>query len=69
MPYIVTSEFVITGDSCSSFPVTAIEATLEKTAGKFCIGDDVTIADLALVPQLYNANRYLSDYGYPTHTV
>ena len=37
--------------------VAAIETVLEKTAGKFCVGDEVSIADVALIPQLYNANR------------
>ncbi|CAG0914455.1 unnamed protein product [Notodromas monacha] len=32
----------------------ALEKTLEETAGKFCIGDDVTLADCCLVPQVYN---------------
>ena len=31
---------------------------LEETAGRFCIGDDVSVADVALVPQVYNAERY-----------
>jgi len=31
---------------------------LEETAGRFCVGDVVTIADLALVPQFMNAERY-----------
>ena len=29
-----------------------------KTAGSYCVGDEISIADLALVPQVYNANRY-----------
>lgn len=39
----------------------ALEATLAKTAGKYCIGDEVTIADTCLVPQVYNANRFKVD--------
>jgi maleylacetoacetate isomerase/maleylpyruvate isomerase len=39
----------------------AFEAKLQKTAGKFCFGDQVTIADLCLVPQVYNANRFNVD--------
>ena len=31
---------------------------LEETAGRFCVGDDVSVADVALVPQVYNAERY-----------
>ena len=38
--------------------VTALERVLEQTAGKFCVGDELTVADLALVPQFYNATRF-----------
>ncbi|KAG0225731.1 Glutathione S-transferase zeta-1, partial [Actinomortierella wolfii] len=34
-----------------------LEALLAKTAGKYCYGDSITLADLALVPQIYNAGR------------
>ena len=30
---------------------------LSKTAGKYSVGDEVSIADITLVPQVYNANR------------
>jgi glutathione S-transferase len=36
----------------------AVESMLKKTAGKYCVGDQVTLADVCLVPQVYNANRY-----------
>lgn len=36
----------------------ALEKALSQTAGKYCFGDSVTLADLCLVPQVYNANRY-----------
>ncbi|KAJ1647094.1 hypothetical protein J3B02_000698 [Coemansia erecta] len=35
-----------------------VEKMLEKTAGLFCVGDDVTMADCCLVPQLVNAHRF-----------
>ncbi|KAJ2508006.1 Glutathione S-transferase zeta-1 [Coemansia sp. RSA 2049] len=35
-----------------------VERMLERTAGQFCVGDEVTLADCCLVPQLYNAYRY-----------
>lgn len=45
----------------------ALEAALSKTAGKYCFGDQVTIADLCLIPQVYNANRFAVDMSlYPT---
>ena len=39
----------------------ALEMQLEKTAGKYCVGDELSLADVCLVPQVYNANvRYVS---------
>ena len=46
---------------------TAIEKKLQKLSGKYCFGEQVTIADLCLVPQVYNANRFKLDMSsYPT---
>jgi len=46
---------------------TALEQILEKTAGKYCFGDTVTLADVVLVPQVATANRYQVDMApYPT---
>jgi maleylacetoacetate isomerase/maleylpyruvate isomerase len=39
----------------------AIEKQLESSAGQFCFGDEVTMADICLVPQVYNANRFKLD--------
>lgn len=39
----------------------ALERELKKTAGSFCFGDIVTLADLYLVPQVYNAKRFNVD--------
>ncbi len=36
----------------------AVEKTLAQTGGTFCFGDTPTLADLFLVPQLYNADRF-----------
>lgn len=45
----------------------ALERRLQSTAGQFCVGDDVTLADLCLVPQVYNAQRFALDMSaYPT---
>ena len=44
---------------------TALEAIAEPRAGKFLFGDTPTIADICLVPQMFNARRYnvpLDDY-------
>ncbi|KAJ2699584.1 Glutathione S-transferase zeta-1 [Coemansia sp. IMI 203386] len=35
-----------------------VETMLEATAGRFCVGDDVTMADCCLAPQLVNARRF-----------
>jgi maleylacetoacetate isomerase len=39
----------------------SLEKALSQTAGKYCVGDSVTAADLFLVPQVYNANRFKVD--------
>ncbi|EGZ23897.1 hypothetical protein PHYSODRAFT_556537 [Phytophthora sojae] len=45
----------------------AFEKELAKTAGTYCFGDEVTLADLYLQPQIYNANRVGVDMSkYPT---
>ncbi|XP_075386737.1 maleylacetoacetate isomerase isoform X1 [Tenrec ecaudatus] len=45
----------------------ALEKTLRSTSGKFCVGDEVSMADLCLVPQVANAERYKVDLTpYPT---
>ena len=45
----------------------ALEQRLQQNAGQFCLGDDVTLADLCLVPQVYNAQRFSVDMSaYPT---
>ena len=35
-----------------------LQTMAEHTAGRFLVGDDVSLADIALVPQLYNARRF-----------
>ncbi|MBV7436917.1 MULTISPECIES: maleylacetoacetate isomerase [Aeromonas] len=43
----------------------ALEPLLMTTAGVYCVGNEVTLADCMLVPQVYNARRYnmtLDDY-------
>jgi maleylacetoacetate isomerase len=45
----------------------ALEATAKAGAGGFLFGDEPTIADVCLVPQLYNARRFNVPLGaYPT---
>ncbi|MDQ7729610.1 maleylacetoacetate isomerase [Halomonas sp. SpR8] len=48
---------------------TAMEATLSTapSSGDFCHGDTPTLADICLVPQVYNAERFECDLSaYPT---
>ena len=43
----------------------ALEAQLEQSNDKFCFGNQPTLADCCLIPQVYNALRFnldLSDY-------
>ncbi|KAI9216408.1 glutathione S-transferase [Blastocladiella britannica] len=45
----------------------ALEKALKATAGKYCVGDAVSLADICLVPQVYNAGRVGVDMApYPT---
>ena len=45
----------------------ALEKVLVKTAGLYCVGDTVTMADCCLVPQVFNAQRWKVDLAqYPT---
>ncbi|MBB3167576.1 maleylacetoacetate isomerase [Simiduia aestuariiviva] len=39
----------------------ALESQLTQTAGAFCFGDSPTLADVCLVPQVYNAKRFNVD--------
>lgn len=44
----------------------ALEHAVEATAGRFCVGDAPTIADCALIPQIYSARRFGVDpAGFP----
>lgn len=44
----------------------AIEARLAASAGRHAVGDAISLADICLVPQMYNARRYGLDLGpYP----
>jgi maleylacetoacetate isomerase len=39
----------------------AIETMLARSAGAFCVGDAPSLADVCLVPQVYNGRRYECD--------
>ncbi|RTR36757.1 maleylacetoacetate isomerase [Shewanella canadensis] len=44
----------------------AFEKQLVKYSGRYCFGDSITLADLCLIPQVYNANRFNVDLSpYP----
>jgi len=38
-----------------------VEKTLSSTAGTYCVDDEISMADICLVPQVYNAIRYNVD--------
>lgn len=43
-----------------------LEKQLSQTASNFCIGNNLSIADICLVPQVYNAKRFAVDLSpYP----
>lgn len=37
---------------------TGLEKRLSKSSGKYCVGDALSLADVCLVPQVYNAHRF-----------
>lgn len=44
-----------------------LEALVATTAGRYCVGDQVTLADVCLAPQLYGARRFGVDVArFPT---
>ena len=44
-----------------------LEKCLQRTAGRYCVGDSVTLADCCLLPQVKNAERFKLDLSdYPT---
>uniref|UniRef100_A0A3Q3A164 Maleylacetoacetate isomerase n=1 Tax=Kryptolebias marmoratus TaxID=37003 RepID=A0A3Q3A164_KRYMA len=45
----------------------ALEPILKQISGKYCVGDEISMADICLVPQVYNAERFKVDVEqYPT---
>ncbi|WP_456239050.1 maleylacetoacetate isomerase [Rheinheimera lutimaris] len=44
----------------------ALEQRLRRSAGQYCFADTLTLADICLVPQVYNAQRFALDMtAYP----
>lgn len=44
----------------------AFEEQIHSTVGQYCFGDSVTMADICLIPQIYNAKRFGIDLSpYP----
>ena len=39
----------------------SLQVLVSKSAGKYCVGDQITMADCCLVPQVYNAKRFKVD--------
>jgi maleylacetoacetate isomerase len=43
----------------------SLEVALKESSSRYCVGDEISIADLCLVPQVYSAKRFnvdLTDY-------
>ena len=64
----LSNEFDLTKEQSRAFAAGYIEKGLKATEkfirrsrGKFCVGDDFSIADACLIPQLYNARRFELD--------
>jgi maleylpyruvate isomerase len=38
--------------------LTALEGMVAECAGQYCVGDEVSLADVYLIPQLYNYRRF-----------
>ena len=36
----------------------AVEVLVNRVGGRYCVGDSLSLADLCLVPQMYNARRF-----------
>jgi maleylacetoacetate isomerase len=49
--------------------LSALEAKLAHSGGQFCFGNQVSLADLCLVPQMYNARRFGCDLEPYSHLV
>ena len=47
----------------------ALEKVLAESAGKCCVGNELTAADLCLVPQVFNAERRSEKYSYIFATI
>ena len=46
-----------------------LEEMLKESSGTYCVGDEVTLADVCLVPQVYNAHKLTVDMAaFPTIT-
>jgi maleylacetoacetate isomerase len=44
-----------------------LETLVARFGGRYCFGDSLTLADVCLVPQMYNARRFKCDVSpYPT---
>lgn len=47
--------------------MTALEREVSRVAGRFAVGDELSLADLCIVPQLYGARRFAVDVSaFPT---
>jgi maleylpyruvate isomerase len=53
----------------AGFAALEMQVRMHSAAGRYCHGDRLSVADVYLVPQMFNARRYRCDLaGYPTLT-
>jgi maleylpyruvate isomerase len=65
-PQFAEEEIANTGKGFAKFAIlkglAAVESKLEEyNSTLYCVGDAVTMADICLVPQMYNARRFMID--------
>jgi maleylacetoacetate isomerase len=55
------------GEATISGGFAALEQVLAESSGKYCVGDEPSLADVYLVPMVFNANRWKVDMSkFPT---
>lgn len=61
MTNIIVNELNNSSKHTDNVVFSAVEKLLSSSAGKYCVGDEITLADCCLVPQIFNARRFHVD--------
>ena len=51
----------LAGKASITYGFKSLEKILQTCSGKYCVGDEITMADACLVPQVFNAYRFQVD--------